>query len=280
MSTVASVYTIAPFVRVPEDIVRELKPKAEPLPARPRPEDKRVWASLEQAPETIVGQMFEEAKRRDPKHTKQWVAVVDGNKTQIKLLEAAATKEGRQVTVILDLIHVLEYLWDAAWAFHEEGDPNAEVWVQERLVDILLGNSSQVAAGIRRSATRRELSAKEREPVDSCADYLINYRKFLHYDQYLAAGYPIATGVIEGACRYLVKDRMDITGARWSLRGAEAVLKLRSLLASGDFDEYWEFHLRQEYLRNHASHYADGNVPKPISPLEQKRRGSHLRRVK
>lgn len=280
MSTVASIYTIAPFVRVPEDIVRELKPKNEPLPARPRPEDKRVWASLEHSPETIVGQMFEEAKRRDPKQTKQWVAVVDGNKTQIKLLEATAAKEGRQVTIILDLIHVLEYLWDAAWAFHEEGDPNAEVWVQERLVDILLGNSSHVAAGIRRSATLRELSAKDREPVDSCADYLINYRKFLHYDQYLAAGYPIATGVIEGACRYLVKDRMDITGARWSLIGAESVLKLRSLLASDDFDEYWEFHLRQEYQRNHANHYADGNVPKPISPLEPKKRGSHLRRVK
>jgi hypothetical protein len=280
MSTVASVYTIAPFERVPEDIVREFKPKDEPLPARPRPEDKRVWASVEHSPETIVEQMFEEAKRRDPKHTKQWVAVVDGNKNQIKLLEAAATKQGRQVTIILDLIHVLEYLWDAARAFHEERDPNAEVWVQERLVDILLGNSSQVAAGIRRSATLRGLSAKDREPVDSCAGYLINNRKFLHYDQYLAAGYPIATGVIEGACRYLVKDRMDITGARWSLTGADAVLKLRSLLASDDFDEYWEFHLRQEYQRNHADHYLDSNVPKPISPLEPKRKGSHLKLVK
>lgn len=92
--------------------------------------------------------------------------------------------------------------------------------VQERLAEILLGNSSHVAAGIRRSATRRKLSVKEREPVDLCADYLLNYRQFLRYDQYLAAGYPIATGVIEGACRYLVKDRMEITGARWSLTGA------------------------------------------------------------
>jgi hypothetical protein len=87
-------------------------------------------------------------------------------------------------------------------------------------------------------------------------------------------------GVIEGACRYLVKDRMDITGVRWSLKGAEAVLKLRSLLASGDFGQYWEYHLRQEYQRNQAGHYSDGKVPKPISPLEAKRKGSHLRRVK
>jgi hypothetical protein len=280
MSTVASVNTIAPFVRTPEDIVRELKPKEESLPARPRPEQKRVWASLEHSPETIVDQVIEEAKRRDPKGTKQWVAVVDGNQTQIQLLKAAAAREGRELTLILDLIHVLEYLWGAAWDFHTEGDPNAEVWVSERLVDVLLGKSSQVAAGIRRGATRRGLSAKQRESVESCACYLNNHREMLRYDQYLAAGYPIASGIIEGACRYLVKDRMDITGARWSLKGAEAVLRLRSLLASGDFDEYWEYHLEQEYQRNHADHYLDGQAPKPISPLDPKRKGSHLKLVK
>lgn len=280
MSTVAAVYTISPFIRTPEDIVREFKPTDEPLPARPGPEDKRVWASLKDSPETIVRQMFEEAARRDPNATKQWVAVVDGNKTQIKSLAAAAAKHGRRLTIVIDLIHVLEYLWDAGHVLHTEGDPNVEVWVQERLVDILLGRSSQVAAGIRRSATRRQLSSKQREPIDACANYLINLRKFLRYDQYLAAGYPIATGVIEGACRYLVKDRMDITGARWSLKGAEAVLKLRSLLSSDDFDEYWEFHLQQEHQRNHAKHYADGKPPKPISPLDPEKRGSHLRRIK
>jgi hypothetical protein len=280
MSTVASVYTIAPFIRTPEDIVRELKPKEETLPVRPRPEGKRVWASLEHPPEEIIRQAFEEASRRDPKQSKQWVALVDGNKTQIKLLRATAAEQGRQVTIILDLIHVLEYLWDAAWAFHTEGDPNAEVWVQERLAEILLGNSSLVAAGIRRSATLHELSIKQREPVDRCADYLLKYREFLRYDQYLVTGYPIATGVIEGACRYLVKDRMEITGARWSLKGAEAVLRLRSLLASGDFDQYWEFHLQQEYQRNHTDHYAEGHVPKPVAKPDTTRKGSHLRRLK
>lgn len=280
MSTVASVYTISPMVRTPEDIVREFKPKDEPQPARPKPEDKRVWASLEHSPETIVEQMFEEAARRDPKASKQRVGLVDGNRTQIQLLEAAAAAKGIALTIIVDLIHVLEYLWDAAWAFHEKGDPNAEVWVQERLVDLLLGNSSRVAAGIRASATRRGLSAKERKPIDDCATYLINHRKYLRYDQYLDAGYPIATGVIEGACRHLVKDRMDLTGARWSLKGAEAVLKLRSLVSSEDFDEYWEFHIEQEYQRNHAVHYADGKPPKPISPLESNGKGGHLRLVK
>ncbi|MCW5969335.1 MAG: ISKra4 family transposase [Blastocatellales bacterium] len=280
MSTVASVNTIAPFVRTPEDIVRELKPKEEALPVRPRVEQKRVWASLEHSPETIVDQVMDEAKRRDPKGAKQWVAVVDGNQTQIQLLKAAAARQGRELTIILDLIHVLEYLWDAARAFHPEGDPNAEVWVSERLVDVLLGKSAQVAAGIRRRATRQGLSGKQREGVESCARYLNNHRELLRYDQYLAAGYPIASGIIEGACRYLVKDRMDITGARWRLKGAEAILRLRSLLASGDFDEYWEYHLEQEYQRNHAAQYLDGQAPKPISSQGPKRKGAHLKLVK
>jgi hypothetical protein len=114
ISTIAAVYTIAPFERVPEDIIRGLKPQDEPQSARPAPEDKRVWASLEHSPETIVKQIFEEAARRDPKATKQWGAVVDGNRAQIQLLEAAAAKQGRRVTIILDLIHVLEYVWNAA----------------------------------------------------------------------------------------------------------------------------------------------------------------------
>jgi hypothetical protein len=102
--------------------------------------------------------------------------------------------------------------------------------------------------------------------MDECADYLLNYAPFLQYDKALAEGVPIATGVIEGTCRYLVEDRMNITGARWSLAGAEAVLRLRALRASDDFDAYWEFHEHQEYERNHTSHYADHRVPEIVSP--------------
>jgi hypothetical protein len=261
MSTVAAVYTIAPFVRTPEQIASELSPITETAPERPRPEAKRLWASVKQPPETIVAQAFDEARRRDPEQAKQWVALVDGNEFQLGLLLAAAEDYGVDLVIILDLIHVLEYLWKAAWAFHAPGDRTVEAWVRHRLLEILRGRSSQVAAGIRRSATRRGLSASRRQSVDRCANYLLKYRDFLRYDQYLAAGYPIATGVIEGACRYLVKDRMEITGARWGLDGAEAVLQLRSVRASGDFDQYWQFHLQLEYKRNHQSLYAGGIVP-------------------
>ena len=110
---------------------------------------------------------------------------------------------------------------------------------------------------MRRSATRQNLSQSARENADLCADYLLKYRQYLRYDDYLEKGYPIASGVIEGTCRHLVNDRMDITGARWRLDRAEAVLRLRALRASGDFDEYWQFHKLQEFQRNHVNKFRD-----------------------
>ena len=157
-------------------------------------------------------------------------------------LEAAAKRHGVAVTTTVDFIHVLEYVWKAAYCFHGSGTQEAEQWVAERALRILHGKSSDVAAGMRRSATLQGLSRKDRAGVDACADYLLKYRDYLRYDDNLRRGLPIATGVIEGACRHLVNDRMEITGARWGLAGAEAILKLRSLRSSGDLDEYWEFH--------------------------------------
>jgi hypothetical protein len=279
MSTVAAVYTIAPYRRTPEQIVGELDRVQQALPPRPRPEDKRVWASLEQPPERVLLDAFEEAHRRDPRRRKAWVALVDGNELQLELLKCGAQDYNPSLVIILDLIHVLEYLWKAAWALFAEGDRQAEAWVRERLLEILCGRSSLVGAGLRRSATLRGLKPKQREPIDKCADYLLKYRDYLRYDRYLAAGYPIATGVIEGACRHLVRDRMELTGARWGLPGAEGVLRLRALRASGDFEDYWQFHLQQEYRRHHAARYAEEKVPSPIPPYGRAAKGSHLRLV-
>ena len=218
--------------------MRELQPEHAVPPARPRPEAKRVWAALAQPPAAVIGQAFEEAVRRDPQRTKQWVALVDGNPTQLGLLYAAAAAYGITLCIVLDLIHVLQYLWKAAWALHPAGAPDAETWVTARLEQLLRGRSQYVAAGMRRSATLRHLTEAQRAPVDPGAHSLLKYADFLHYDAYLAAGFPIATGVIEGACRHLVKDRMAVTGARWSLQGAEAVLRVQSLWVSGAFEPY------------------------------------------
>jgi hypothetical protein len=135
------------------------------------------------------------------------------------------------------------------------GDPAGETWVADQAVKILDGKAGHVAAGIRRRATRFGYSAAERAGADQCATYLTSKKPYLGYDTALAAGWPIATGVIEGACRHLVKDRMDITGTRWSLPGAEAILRLRALTANGDFDAYWAFHLRQEHEQTHWGRY-------------------------
>lgn len=252
MATVAGVYTLKPFLRKASQIVnpkesQELKP--------PRPEGKRVWASLVKEPAQIISEAFDEALHRDPNQQKNWVALVDGNKTQLRLLKQLAQKHNIRLTIVLDLIHVIEYLWKAAFVFHSPSSKKAEDWVSERLLRILEGKSSWVASGMRRSATLRQLTPEQRSAVDKCANYLLNNRDYLQYDRYLALGFPIATGVIEGACRYLIKDRMDITGARWSLQGAEAVLRLRSLHVSGDWADYWQFHLRQEHQRNHRAEY-------------------------
>ncbi len=273
MATVAAVYTVEPFMRQPEDVIRVLAPSDErEKEKRPRPQDKRVWASLAKEPEEVLAEAFAEAERRDPSHSKSWVGLVDGNATQLKILHKLASRHRVELTIVLDFIHVCEYVWKASLGFYEETEPARQVWVQERLLRILRGEATLVAAGMRRSATRRKLKPDKRENVDQCADYLLNHVPYLHYHEYLAAGLPIATGVIEGACRHLVSDRMDLTGARWSLAGAEAVLRLRALRSSGDFDEYWHFHEQREYERNHASHYADGKVV-PV-------RGRHLKRVK
>lgn len=129
---------------------------------------------------------------------------------------------------------------------------------------------------MRRSATRKKLTKKQREPVEKCATYLKNKAPFLKYNQYLEKGLPIATGVIEGACRHLVKDRMEITGAKWRLASAEAVLKLRALRSSNDFDEYWKFHEQCEHKRNHQSKFADGEVPEIKLPNTLSK-SSHLK---
>ena len=106
------------------------------------------------------------------------------------------------------------------------------------------------------------LSRSRRANADACADYLIAKSKYLDYAGALRKGWPIATGVIEGACRHLVADRLDVTGARWGLEGAEAVLKLRSIRSNDDFPSYWAYHLAQKRRRVHESGYAEGIIPR------------------
>jgi len=273
MATVAAVYTSDTFERDPEDLVAEVSCTIDKV-KRPRPEHKRVWASIEKTPEQVIAEAFAEACHRDPKREKHWVALVDGCNTQIRILCRIARKKGVDLTIIVDIIHVIEYLWDAGRVFHPKSGPELENWVRHRLLGVLHGKAGLMAGGMRRSATRKGITPEARKPVDTCATYLLNKSPYLHYDRYLFHGFPIATGVIEGACRHLVKDRMEITGAKWRLSGAEAVLRLRALRSSNDFDEYWNFHEACEYKRNHQDLYAGGVVPATTNSRPSSRRGN------
>jgi hypothetical protein len=200
----------------------------------------------------VIAAVFAEADRRDPAREMTWVALADGNNDQLRYIEAEAAARGIEVPVILDIIHVTEYLWDAAWCFFPADSPAAGAWVRQHARAILDGAAATVAAAIRAQATTTEgLPAHKRTTAGKTARYLDNKAPYLGYPAALAAGWPISTGIIEGACRHLVKDRMDITGARWSTNGAEAILKLRAIRANDHWDDYWTWHLQQERERNH-----------------------------
>ena len=263
MAEIVTVYELTPEPRTAADILPD--PDNPPPSATPRPKAKNKWlaASVTDDARAVIAGMLNEADRRDPDHKRRWVALVDGNNHQIDRIKTEARKRKVKVPIVVDFIHVLEYLWSGCWCFFEEGDPAAERWVHEKARAVLEGKAGIVAAAIRRKATRLALEPNKRQAADRCADYLLAKRPYLDYPTALQNGWPIATGVIEGACRHLVKDRMDITGARWGLAGAEAILTLRALISNGDFDQYWTFHLAQEHCRVHASRYALGVIPAP-----------------
>jgi hypothetical protein len=203
--------------------------------------------------------VFDEAERRDPGHERTWIALVDGDNHQICLIQDQARQRGVTVTILVDFIHVLEYLWDAAWCFHPPRDPAIEAWVTAQGTDILHGRVRDVIARIRALAAAHppKPGGEHAKIIRKTLSYLNNKQPYLDYPRALAEGWPIATGVIEGACRHLVQDRMGITGARWGLEGAQAILWLRALRANGDLDAYWDWHITQEHQRNHLSRYHD-----------------------
>jgi hypothetical protein len=258
MAEVAAVYTVEPVPRSPAEVMasRDEGPKE-----APQAKDKWLTASVVDDAADVIAKAFSEADRRDPGHARPWVALVDGNNHQIERITAEANKRKVDIHIVVDLVHVLQYLWDAAWCFYAEGDAAAEEWVTKKATEVLEGRAGLVAAAIRRKATNLGLDAKDRKNADTCAAYLKAKARYLDYPKALKNGWSIATGVIEGACRYLVKDRLEVTGARWRLKGSEAILKLRALRKNQDWERYWSFHLAQERKRVHEPRYLNNLIP-------------------
>jgi hypothetical protein len=261
MAEIGAVYDAAPAPRTAADIHPSAAPEGyEPAPP-PVAANKWLGASVVTAPAAVIGRVFDEAERRDPKHRRTWVALVDGAIHQIERIKFEARKRKVKVTIVVDLVHVLGYLWNATGCLHPNDDQAAARWVHHQATRVLEGHARKVAGAIRRQATNNRLGASQRKPADEAAVYLTNKAPYLDYPTALTQGWPIATGIIEGACRHLIKDRMDITGARWGLAGAEAILRLRAIIANGDFDQYWQYHLAQEHHHVQEARYHNHAIP-------------------
>ncbi len=251
MATVAAVFACAPRPRTPTEVLESLFAEA-PAPNRgdrQRPTDKRVWASLLSTKDSFIADVAAEMHRRDPDHSHTWVMVTDGERALQRRVNA--TFEG--VTLVLDLLHVLEKLWKVGHALHPEGSPEAVAFVRARAERILNGGVSQVVKGLRQIVTKRRLKGDKARTILGVADYYYANRHRMAYDEYLAAGWPIASGAVEGACKCLVRDRFERSGMRWTPDMAEAMLKLRATHLSDDWDAYWEWHVQQDQQRLHGT---------------------------
>lgn len=244
--------------RTAAEIMR--RPRGEP--ARHPEAFNRAYACdiVRDCADVITAGIFAEIDRRDPRRERRWIGLVDGNNDQIRAFTAEAAERGMDMPLLIDFIHVLGYLWKAAWCFVPAGNTTAaEAQVTDWGEAILLGKPRDVAADIgrRAAADPPKPGSEHAKNIRKTLSYLQNKEPYLDYPAALANGWPISTGIIEGACRHIVGDRMGITGARWSLAGAQAILWMRAIHASGDTEAYWDHHIRAGHQRNHLGKYQD-----------------------
>jgi hypothetical protein len=248
-------YTVDPKPRAPEALA-ELLVEPEAARARrqrdgrreeaPRAQQVRRVASLVRTKSQVMELIKADAERRDPQHRQPLVVLLDGA-LGLWSLATKLFQKWQRVTFVLDIMHVVSYLWAAANALHGEGSKASNRWVQAKLTAILRGRVGYVIGGLRQILTKQPLRRSQREALAKVITFFHNHRRWMQYDAYLAAGLPVGTGVVESACGSVVKHRMEGEGKRWSLAGAEAILMLRSLKKSHDHDlrDYWKFRARQ-----------------------------------
>ena len=255
MATVGAVYTVDPYVRTPEEVVSALfrDPDYEPK-SRPEPCHKRVWASLpiegaepKSSIEVVFDWLWWEFAQRNPHLKRPTVCLCDG---QEALWQACADSVLDEDQVqILDLLHVTPRLWEAAKLLY--GDKSQEVLplVRQRVTQVLQGKVETVIRTLRRLAAELGLSSAKKKMMARICRYLNKNRQRMRYDEYLRRGYPIASGIIEGACRHLIKDRMERAGMHWTLAGAQAMLDLRSVWIGRQWETFQQQRIDRETER-------------------------------
>jgi hypothetical protein len=256
MAVVGAIYSVGRCVRTAEDVVESLfhDPRQGPRQQakRPEPVGKHLWASLSyelggkevSGRDVVFGWLADELARRNPGEEREVVYLMDG---QEALWESRREylPSGKAVEV-LDLLHVTPRLWEAAHLFCQEGSEEAEAFVRERLLRVLQGRVMSVVSGLRQMGTKHQLKGAKKKRLKSLCNYLEKNSVRMRYDLYLASGYPIASGVIEGACRHYVKDRMERAGMHWTKAGAQAMLDVRSEHLNGDWEGFQQFRIERE----------------------------------
>jgi hypothetical protein len=269
MATLGCAYTVDRFHRTPEDIVAALFRDTAIPPPDDRPEacSKRYRSYFAYSPpgeEPIPGAIRtwtwladETAKRH--RTGQPIIRLMDGQPILWESADAClddfladCREAGQAVRIvdILDILHVSSYVWKAAKVFHCHKE-HQEAFARDRLLRVLRGEVLGVVKGLRRMASSKSLEGSDLETVETVCNYFENNAARMRYDRYLAAGYPIATGVIEGACRHVIKDRMEQGGMRWTLAGAEAMLNVRSVNASSESEAFQNWRRKEGAERHH-----------------------------
>ena len=252
MAYVGAVYTIARFRRTTDDVLDEMARSAR-AKDRPQPQHKRVWAEMTRilhgepcsGREWLFCSLAWQCQQRDARREKTLICLLDGEHS----LWDMQRYWFKRAVGILDIFHVSERVWEVAHCFHKRGGDAARSFATHHLRMILDGKVRYVVRNFRSKLSEAKLSKEKRETIQAAITYFQNNSDHMHYDQYLAAGYPIGSGVAEGACRHLVKDRMELTGMRWERPGAQAMLHLRAVYLNGDWNNFVKFRIQTEQSR-------------------------------
>jgi hypothetical protein len=260
MAVVGAVYSVAPFIRTPEQIVEALfldpeKTSRDTVSKRPKLKNKQVVANLTRdvnaktlnATSTTFSWIKVQVTERNPKNIKPCIALMDG---QPSLWEELHRQFGADSMIeILDILHVTPRLWDAANIFYPNDKNTQIIFMKERVLRVLKGETKLVISGFRQMATKQNMAKTKLKKLERACHYLEKNLSRMRYNEYLKNGYQIASGVIEGACRHFVKDRMERAGMRWSIDGAQSMLNMRSTYLNDDWDDFTQYRMKKEIER-------------------------------
>ena len=245
-AVVTGLSTSAPYPRTPQEVVAALlqEPRGPEPEGRPRPEGKALRATLE-GKAVAMSRLAQRVAQREGPHIQPRVALTDG----AEALPQQLVRHVPEHTLVLDLIHATEYLWDTATALLGETHPPRPAWVRAYLEPLRAGQTDAVITALAAEGKDPTWTGTPRHVGRRTVGYYRRNRPSRHDDEYLARGWPIGTGVVEGACGHLVNDRLEPSGRRWTTGGAQAGLDLRAVRINGHWEAYWQFHRHQQHQR-------------------------------